>query len=132
MLRAAFALGLQAAMTKFAIAGQPSLSSVGMAPSVTRGLPPAAKPLTAKDLGMLGNPNSGGMPLTPTQMLKPPSSPIRVSPPKLAEDERPQLCTSCRKPKHYGPCTRVAGTPGEGVASTPDADAFIRTRLRGS
>jgi hypothetical protein len=129
MLQDWFAQGVQAAMAKFAVAGQPSLSSVGMAPPVTKGLPPAAKPISAHDLGITGNPNSAKLPLTPSQVLPALGSGApRLSPPKLAEAA---LCTSCRQEKHYGPCARVNSTPGGGVAHGPEASAFIRTKLRG-
>jgi hypothetical protein len=139
MLREAFAAGAQKAFVKFAVAGQPTLSSVGMAPPVTLGLPPAAK-LTAHDLGMPGKVNSGGMPTTPSQVLpsvgagaprlNPPS--LKPPMPKMAEDAKPELCTSCRKAKHYGPCTRETGTPGEGRPLTPAPEDFIRSKLRGT
>jgi hypothetical protein len=126
LLRNAFATGARAAFDKFGIAGQPTLSSVGMAPSVTRGLPPAAKPLKPQSFG-LGNPMSGGMPATPTELLPP----VAKTVPKFgAEEARPELCTSCRKAKHYGPCAKVHGTPGDGVPLKEDP-SFIRTKLRG-
>jgi hypothetical protein len=135
VLREAFAAGVQDALSKFAVAGQPSLSSVGMAPPVTRGLPPAAKPLKPRDFGMAPNPNSARLATTPSEML--PSvmaGAPRLNPPnlpKLAEDDRPEMCTSCRKEKHYGPCTRAPRAPGEGVALAHEEPAFIRTKLRG-
>ncbi len=135
MLREAFAAGVQDALSKFAVAGQPSLSSVGMAPPVTRGLPPAAKPLKPRDFGMAPNPNSARLATTPSEML--PSvmaGAPRLNPPslpKLAEDDKPELCTSCRKEKHYGPCARPTREPGQGVALERDLPPFIRTKLRG-